>query len=74
MIRIRLSTLLGERRMTQKKLSQLTGIRANAINDMYHELSPRVNLEYIDRICSVLEVNMADILVRDSDYKKSPED
>lgn len=74
MIRIRLSALLGELRMTQKKLSELTDIRPNAINDMYHELSPRVNLEYVDRICSALNVNLSDILVRDSDDKKSPED
>ena len=74
MIRIRLSALLGERRITQKKLSQLTGIRPNAINDMYHELTPRVNLEYVDRICSVLNVKMTDILVRDSDYKNDPEE
>lgn len=74
MIRIRLSALLGERRMTQKKLSQITGIRPNAINDMYHELSPRINLEYLDRICSVLNVKMTDILVRDSDSENSPEE
>lgn len=74
MIRIRLSALLGEMRITQKKLSQLTGIRPNAINDMYHELSPRINLEYIDRICSVLNVKMTDILVRDADNEKKPEE
>ena len=74
MIRIRLSAILGERRITQKKLSQLTGIRPNAINDMYHELSPRINLEYLDRICTILNVKMTDILVRESEMKNGPEE
>ena len=36
MIRILLSTRLGERRMTQSELARATGIRSQTINELYH--------------------------------------
>ena len=63
-IRILLSAKLGELRMTQAELARKTGIRPNTINDMYHELCDRVNLEHIDKICAVLNCELTDILVR----------
>ena len=62
-IRILLSRKLGEVRWTQADLARRTGIRASTINDMYHELCERVNLEYLDRICNVLECDLTEILV-----------
>ena len=47
-IRILLSTRLGERRWTQADLARKTGIRPSTINEMYHELCERVNLEHLD--------------------------
>ena len=38
MIRILLSTKLGELRWTQADLARATGIRPNTINELYHEL------------------------------------
>lgn len=43
MVRIKLSTLLGERRMTQAELARKTGIRPATINEMYHEFIERIN-------------------------------
>ena len=62
MIRNHLSKLLGERRWTQAELSRKTGIRPATINVLYHELSDRVNLEYLDRICEVLDCDISDLL------------
>ena len=64
MIRILLSTRLGERRWTQADLARKTGIRPSTINDLYHELAERVNLEHLDLICEALECDITDILVR----------
>ncbi len=64
MIRILLSTLLGERRWTQADLSRKTGIRAATINDLYHELTERVNLEQLDLICDALDCELNDLIVR----------
>ena len=62
MIRIRLSTLLGDRRQTQADLSRKTGIRPSTINELYHELAERVNLDHLDRICAALHCDVGDVL------------
>lgn len=61
-IKILLSTRLGERRWTQADLARKTGIRPTTINEMYHEICERVNLEHLDLICEVLECDLTDIL------------
>ena len=64
MIRILLSNILGERRMTQKQLSIMTGIRPNTIGELYHEMNSRVNLEHLDAICEALDCDLSDLIVR----------
>lgn len=64
MIRILLSTRLGERRWTQADLARKTGIRPTTINDLYHEMAERINLEHLDQICEVLGCDISDIIVR----------
>ncbi len=64
MIRILLSTRLGERRWTQSDLARMTGIRPTTINEMYHEICERVNLEHIDLICEALNCDITDLIVR----------
>lgn len=64
MIRILLSTKLGELRLTQADLSRMTGIRPNTISDMYNEMAERISLEHLDLICEALNCDVTDILVR----------
>lgn len=64
MIRILLSTRLGEKRWTQADLARATGIRPSTINDYYHELVERVNLEHLDLICEALDCELSDLIVR----------
>ncbi len=47
--------------MTQKRLSELTGIRRNAINDWYNEIAVSIKFEHIDKICEVLECSVDDL-------------
>lgn len=69
MIRILLSTKLGEVRWTQADLARATGIRPNTINELYHELVERVNLEHLDLICEALECELDELIVRVPDEK-----
>lgn len=69
MIRIYLSRLLGERRLTQKDLARKTGIRAATINEYYNELADRVNLEHLDKICEVLGCELGELIQRVKDPK-----
>lgn len=64
MIRILLSRKLGELRWTQADLARKTGIRPTTINDLYHEIAERVNLEHLDLICEALSCELSDIIVR----------
>jgi len=66
MVRILLSTRLGELRWTQADLARKTGIRPSTINDLYHEMAERVNLEHLDLICEALDCNLSDIMIRKS--------
>lgn len=59
MVRIVLSRKLGELRITQSELSKATGIRSNNINDLYHGIAERVNLEHLDKICEALNSDLS---------------
>lgn len=62
-VRIFLSRKLGELRWTQADLARKTGVRAQTINDMYHEMCDRVNLDHLDLICEALGCDLSEILV-----------
>lgn len=64
MIRILLSTRLGELRWTQADLARKTGIRPNTISDLYHEIADRVSLEQLDKICDALGCELTDLIAR----------
>ena len=64
MIKILLSKKLGEMRLTQADLARATGIRPNTINELYHELADRVNLEHLDFICEALDCSLDELIVR----------
>ena len=64
MIHVKLSRILGEKRITQAELSRMTGIRPATINELYHELAERVNLEHLDLICEALNCELSDLLER----------
>ena len=64
MIRILLSTRLSEIRWTQADLARATGIRPNTINELYHELVDRVNLEHLDLICEAIGCELDELIVR----------
>lgn len=73
MIRILLSRKLGELRWTQADLARATGIRPSTINELYHEIAERVNLEHLDLICEALDCELDEILVRVPNSEKKIE-
>ncbi len=44
-------------------LSPVIGIKANTINDLYHEMTEHVNLEQLDLICAALDCKLTDLIV-----------
>ena len=69
MIRILLSTRLGERRLTQADRARMTGIRPNTISELYHEVATRVSLDHLDLICEALGCELTDLIVRTPNKK-----
>ena len=62
MIKIHLSRKLGEKRMSQAELARQTGIRPSTISDIYNEMTERLNIEYLDRICEYLDCSITDLI------------
>lgn len=54
--------MLGERKWTQRYLADITGIRPNTINQMYHEFIDRINIEHIDKICEAFDCKVEDLI------------
>ena len=63
MIVCQLSTLLGARRMTQARLSALTGIHRNTISKLYNDSWTAIRRDTLDRICTVLQAQVGELLV-----------
>lgn len=59
---ITLDQLLNEKNMSQRKLSTLTGIRQPSINEMCRNITNRLSLENLARICEALECEITDVL------------
>lgn len=55
-IKLKVKELLEERNMTQKKLSQLTGIRESTISDIVRGSRTVMNFEHISKIAEALEI------------------
>lgn len=73
MIKIYLSTILGEYRITQAELARKTGIRPATICDIYNETIERINLEHLNKICKVLNCDVEDLLqyIPDEEYYRN---
>jgi len=62
MIRIKLSRILGDKRISQATLAKRTGLRTATINIWYNEIIDRISLEHLDRICEALDCSPGELL------------
>ncbi len=61
MVKIHLSRLLGEKRMSQRRLAEATGLRPNTINELYNERAKRIDFTTIERLCRALDCQVSDL-------------
>lgn len=62
MVKIHLSRILGERRITQAELSRMTGIRPATIHELYNETAQRIKISHIELICHYLNCQLFDLI------------
>lgn len=60
-IKIKISNLMGEKKMNMSELADLTGIQNNTISNLYHEKSKRISFEQMDALCKALDCDVSDI-------------
>lgn len=61
-IKFLISDWLGKKKMTQKELSDLTGIRPATISALYHDKTKRIEVEHLDKLCEVFNCQPGDLV------------
>lgn len=64
MIRIKLSALMGDRRESQRRLSEEVGISQTAIRKIYHEKVSGIRFDTLEKLCEHFNCEVGDLLER----------
>ena len=67
MIKMKLHVKLAEHRMTQKQLSELTGIRVATISAYCNDANKHIVKEHLDKFCKLFNCPLTEII----EYKDS---
>ena len=70
MIKIKLSDLLGKHKMTQDALARSANIRPATISKMYYEESKRLDISQLNRICTIFNCEISDLIEYIPDNKQ----
>ena len=70
MIKIKLSNLLGEHKMTQKALANACDIRPATVSKMYYGEVKRIDVRHLSNICKVFNCEISELLEFVPDEKK----
>jgi putative transcriptional regulator len=55
-LRIHLGKIMGERKLNQKDLAEMTGLDAHTISDWYYEKIASMSIKTLLAICKALEI------------------
>lgn len=62
MIRMKLHIRLAEKRITQKELSEKTGIGKNTISRYYNDTFEKIDKEHLDILCKFFNCKVEDLI------------
>lgn len=62
MIKIKLSNLMGEKKLTQKDVSIGASIRPNTVSDLYYERVKTISIEHLNNLCIFLNCSISDLI------------
>jgi len=63
MLRCRLSTILGERRIKVSELMRRSGVSKATLLSLYHERAKGISFAVLEKICKALNCQPGDLLV-----------
>lgn len=55
-VKVKVKEILEERKLTQKKLAEISGIRESAISDIVRGSRTVINFEHLSKIAEVLKI------------------
>ena len=61
MIKCHLSRLMGEHKMKIADVARDTGLHRNTITLLYNETAARVDLDAMDKLCSLFDVSVGEL-------------
>ena len=70
-VNVKLAEMLDNRGITRNRLKTLTGIKYEVIDRYYQNHVERVDLDFIAKVCYVLNCELADMIDYKSPEKKS---
>ncbi len=62
-IKIRLSSILGDKKLKMIEVSRQTGIGTSTLMRFYHERSEGIRFDVLGKLCAFLECQPGDLLV-----------
>jgi len=61
-IRCHLARLMGERKLNIADVARETGLNRNTVTLLYKETAQRIDLEAIEKLCSLFDCEISDLL------------
>ncbi|MFD2869061.1 helix-turn-helix domain-containing protein [Kurthia populi] len=62
MIKVHLSRILGEKRLSVTDLSKMTGLNRAGLSKLYNEKTTSISFETLEKVCTALECDITDLL------------
>lgn len=72
-IKLKVKSMAGMHEMTQKRLSELTGIRPDTLSNYYMNKAKHIPLEHIDKFCTLFKCTPGDLITYTDDSRDEKE-
>jgi len=65
-MKCRLSTLMGQARYSIQDVHNKTGLARSTVAQLYHDKATRIDFETIEKLCSLFDCSVAELLELES--------